>query len=248
MTAPLFYVPTLGGVEVGELVVLDGDEGRHAAVVRRLAAGEAIQLSDGAFHAQGLVASVAAPELSVRIEQVRRVPAPALRFTLVQALAKNDRDDQAIEAATELGVDAVVPWQAERSIVQWRGARGERALQKWRDVVRAAAKQSRRPTIPDVEQAVDSKGLARRTGAAALTLVLHEEATLPIGAVTLPEAGEVLLVVGPEGGITPSELTSLLEADAVAVRLGPNVLRASSAGPAALAALMARTRWNECAQ
>lgn len=244
MTAPLFYVPSLDAVGAGDRVQLDGDEGRHAAVVRRLATGEPIQLADGEHHAVGVVDVVDGSTLTVLIQQVRRVPAPALRFTLVQALAKNDRDDQAIEAATELGVDAIVPWQAERSIVQWRGPRGERALQKWRNVVLAAAKQSRRTRIPEVEPAVDTKGLVRRTGTAALTLVLHEEATTPIGGVTVPDDGEVVLVVGPEGGIAPAELSALTAAGGVPVRLGPHVLRSSSAGPAALAALFARTRWN----
>lgn len=244
MTAPLFYLPTLTDVAAGDLVLLDGDEGRHAAVVRRLSAGEPILLSDGDVRVEGLVASVEGPSLQVRVQQVRRVAAPALRLTLAQALAKNDRDDQAIEAASELGVDAIVPWQADRSIVQWRGERGERALQKWRSVVRAAAKQSRRTRIPQVESPVDSHGLARRTLAATLTLVLHEEAGVPLGRVQLPASGEVLLVVGPEGGITPAELTALTAAGGVPVRMGPTVLRSSSAGPAALAVLLAQTRWN----
>lgn len=244
MTAPLFYVPTLEGVGPGDLVLLDGEEGRHAAVVRRLTVGETIQLADGTNHGIGVVASLEGPALRVELQQVRRVPVPALRFTLVQALAKNDRDDQAIEAATELGVDTIVPWQAERSIVQWHGARGERALQKWHNVVRAAAKQSRRTRIPDVEPAMDTKALARRTCDIALTLVLHEQAHAPIGQVELPTEGEVAVIVGPEGGVAPAELAALVAVGGTPVRLGPNVLRSSSAGPAALAALFARTRWN----
>ena len=245
MTAPLFFAHDLVGARVGDLVLLAGDEGRHAAIVRRLGIGEPLQLADGSgLVVAGVVETVDGPSLQVRIQQVRRAPASAPAFTLVQALAKGDRDDQAIEAATELGVDAIVPWQADRSIVQWRGPRGDRALDKWRGVVRAAAKQSRRATIPDVEAPLDSKGLARRTSMGRLTLVLHEEATTPISAVDLPPDGEVLVVVGPEGGISPTELTALTDAGGISVRLGDTVLRSSSAGPAALAVLLARTRWN----
>ncbi|MFC6714214.1 16S rRNA (uracil(1498)-N(3))-methyltransferase [Branchiibius cervicis] len=245
MTAPLFFADDLAGARVGDRVLLAGDEGRHAATVRRLKVGEPIQLADGAgLVLSGVVASVDGPSLQVRVERVRREPDPAPSFTLVQALAKGDRDDQAIEAATELGVDTIVPWQADRSIVQWRGPRGDRALAKWRGVVRAAAKQSRRATIPVVEPAMDTKGLARRTSSGRLTLVLHEEATTPIAAVDLPADGEVAVVVGPEGGISPAELGALTGAGAISVRLGSTVLRSSSAGPAALAVLLARTRWD----
>ncbi|KYH43762.1 16S rRNA (uracil(1498)-N(3))-methyltransferase [Branchiibius sp. NY16-3462-2] len=245
MTAPLFFTDDLAGARVDDLVRLVGDEGRHAAIVRRLGVGEPIQLADGSgLVVAGLVETVDGPSLQVRIAQVRREPASAPAFTLVQALAKGDRDDQAIEAATELGVDAIVPWQADRSIVQWRGPRGDRALAKWRGVVRAAAKQSRRATIPVVEAPLDSKGLARRTSMGRLTLVLHEEATTPISSVDLPADGEVLVVVGPEGGISPTEVQALIDAGATSVRLGDTVLRSSSAGPAALAVLLARTRWN----
>ena len=245
MTAPLFFADDLAGARVGDLVLLGGDEGRHAAIVRRLGVGEPLQLADGAgLVLAGVVETVDGPSLQVRVQQVRREAEPAPAFTLVQALAKGDRDDQAIEAATELGVDVIVPWQADRSIVQWRGARGDRALDKWRGVVRAAAKQSRRATIPVVEAPVDSKGLARRTSMGRLTLVLHEEASTPISAVDLPVDGEVLVVVGPEGGISPTELDALTAAGGISVRLGNTVLRSSSAGPAALAVLLARTRWN----
>lgn len=245
MTAPLFFSDDLAGARVGDLVQLAGDEGRHAAVVRRLTVDEPVQLADGAgLVLTGVVASVDGPSLRVRVQQVRREPDPAPAFTLVQALAKGDRDDQAIEAATELGVDTIVPWQADRSIVQWRGPRADRALTKWRGVVRAAAKQSRRATIPVVEAPVDTKGLVRRTSSGRLTLVLHEEATTPISAVDLPTEGEIAVVVGPEGGVSPAELDALADAGAISVRLGRTVLRSSSAGPAALAVLLARTRWD----
>jgi 16S rRNA (uracil1498-N3)-methyltransferase len=162
---------------------------------------------------------------------------------LVQALAKADRDDQAIESATELGVDEVVPWQASRSIVVWRGDRAAKALRKWESVVTAAAKQSRRSRVPVVAEPVGQRALVERIRGSALALVLHEDATAPLAGHALPDAGDVLVVVGPEGGISPEELTAFEEAGAVSVRLGSTVLRSSSAGPAALAVLSAASRW-----
>lgn len=246
MSRPVFVIDAvrLAAAQVGDTVTLDGSEGRHAATVRRIGAGEEVDLVDGlGRRVRAVVLSGDRETLSLRVEEVVEEPEPHPRLVLVQALAKGDRDDQAIEAATELGVDAVIPWQAARSIVQWRGERGAKALRKWTDQVYAAAKQSRRARFPVVEEPVDQRSLAVRAQAAALTLVLHEEASTPLASVELPEAGDVLVVVGPEGGITPEELSALTQVGARAVRLGHTVLRSSSAGPAALAVLSARQRW-----
>jgi 16S rRNA (uracil1498-N3)-methyltransferase len=162
---------------------------------------------------------------------------------LVQALAKGDRDEQAIEAATELGVDEVVPWQAGRSIVVWRGERAAKAHRKWGSVVLAAAKQSRRATVPVVAPVAHRRGVTELVRQASLALVLHEDASTALATVALPPDGDVLLVVGPEGGIAPDELEAFTGAGARAVRLGDTVLRSSSAGPAALAVLSAAGRW-----
>lgn len=246
MTAPLFYVDpgVLDGLTSGAQVVLDGPEGRHAATVRRIGVGEPVLLADGCGAlAEAVVAATAKDELTLTLESAEVVAAAQPRLVLVQALAKGDRDDQAIEAATELGVDEVVPWQAARSIVQWKGERGAKAHRKWESVVRAAAKQSRRPVVPVVAPLVSRDGLAARVSGSARTLVLHEEAADPIGSVDLPADGDVLVVVGPEGGISPDELDALVSAGGVPVRMGPTVLRSSSAGPAALAVLASRLRW-----
>lgn len=246
MTRPVFVVEPdrLAGVSVGGTLVLDGPEGRHAATVRRIRAGEHLDLVDGSGRrATAYVIGADPVTLTLRVDEMGEEAEPAVRFVLVQALAKGDRDDQAIEAATELGVDAVVPWQAARSIVQWRGERGAKAHRKWVDAVRAAGKQSRRARFPVVEGLVDLRALVRRVAEAEAAYVLHEEASEPIAGVELPRTGDVLVVVGPEGGITPEELRSLAEAGARPVRLGRTVLRSSSAGPAALAVLSARDRW-----
>lgn len=246
MSRPVFFVDpgVAANAVAGASVVLDGPEGRHAATVRRIGVGERLDLVDGAGRRlTGAVTGVGKDSLTVAVETVADEIVDGPRFVLVQALAKGDRDDQAIEAATELGVDGIVPWQAARSIVQWRGERGAKARQKWVDVVRSATKQSRRSCMPDVGEVLDRRGLVALAGQASATFVLHEEATEPLAAQGIPDSGDVLLVVGPEGGIAPDELDALTSVGAVAVRLGHTVLRSSSAGPAALAVLNARSRW-----
>ena len=244
MTRPVFVLEPDRFAAAGSTVVLGGPEGRHAAVVRRIGAGEQVDLVDGAGRrALAVVEAVHGSELTLRMERVDQAPQPSPRLVLVQALAKGDRDDQAVEAATELGVDAIVPWQAARSIVRWRGPRGEKARRKWVDQVYAAAKQSRRARFPEVETLVDTAGLVGRVATADAAFVLHEAAHTPLAGAPLPATGEVLVVVGPEGGIAPEELAALEAAGAAAVRLGDTVLRSSSAGPAALAVISAASRW-----
>jgi 16S rRNA (uracil1498-N3)-methyltransferase len=246
VTAPLFFVSRdqLAGASAGSEVILDGPEGRHGATVARIGVGEQVLLTDGVGNlADAVVASVGVGTLRLRLLAITQQQAPDSRFVLIQALAKGDRDEQAIEAATELGVDEVVPWQAARSIVIWRGERAARSLRKWESVVRAATKQSRRARIPLVSEPVDQAAVIGRIQGAALALVLHEQAQHPLAGLALPPCGEVLVIVGPEGGVAPEELSAFIAAGAVAVRLGSNVLRSSSAGPAALAVLSAAGRW-----
>lgn len=246
MTHQLFLADAsvLAAVEAGAPVTLDGDEGRHAASVVRVRPGERYYVADGAGRRVLMEATDVAKTVvhGVALE-VHDEPAASPRFVLVQALAKGDRDEQAIEAATELGVDEVVPWQAERSVVVWRPDRVAKSLARWVAVVTRATKQSRRARMPVTAQPVGLAALTDRVRQAALTLVLHEDATLPLAAATLPDAGDVLLVVGPEGGISDRELEALTAAGGQPVRLGRTILRASSAGPAALAVLSAHSRW-----
>jgi len=246
MTLPLHLLPpeALAGVRVGDVVVLDGPEGRHAVTVRRTRSGEHLLLTDGAgLRVEGEVVAVGVGTLDLRVVSVASDPEPTPRFVLVQALAKNDRDAQAIEAATECGVDEVVPWQASRCVVQWRGERGEKARRKWDAVLVAATKQSRRTRRPVLAPTATTADLVERVRRSAAAYVLHEAARTPLAGVVLPSAGDVLVVVGPEGGIAPDELEALSAAGATAVRLGGTVLRSSSAGPAALALLSAASRW-----
>jgi 16S rRNA (uracil1498-N3)-methyltransferase len=244
VTAPLFFVRADQLAGAGTELILDGPEGRHGATVKRIGIGEHVLLSDGVGHlADAVVGSVGVGTLRLRLLAITQEPAPASRFVLVQALAKGDRDEQAIEAATELGVDEVVPWQASRSVVIWRGDRALRSQRKWESVVRAAAKQSRRARVPVVSEPADQAAVVARIRGSALALVLHEQAGQPLVGLRLPSAGDVVVIVGPEGGVAPGELSAFVAAGAVAVRLGPHVLRSSSAGPAALVALSAAGRW-----
>jgi len=245
VTARLFFAAAgdLHGVPVGGIVQVTGDEARHAVVVSRLGIGETVQVADDSGRvAHGEIVAADRDVMTVRIASIHESEAPATRFVLMQALAKGGRDEQAVEAATELGVDGVIPWQADRSIVQWRGDKAAKAQRKWESLVLAASKQSRRATVPTVEQLVTSRTAVTRLREADAVLVLHEDAMEPIGEFDVP-AGEVVLVVGPEGGITPDELTAFEHAGACTTRLGPTVLRASNAGPTALAVLLARVRW-----
>ena len=244
MSAPLFLVGA-GTLPDGTTTVhLDGPEGRHAADVQRLATGERVLLSDGAGRvATCTVAAAHRGALDLTVDEIRDDPQPARRLVLVQALAKGDRDLLAVEAATELDVDEVVPWQADRSIVRWKGERGDKARRKWEQTAVAATKQSRRSRVPVVSGVVSRAGLVERVRGADLAVVLHEEASEPVTGLALPETGEVLLVVGPEGGVSPDELAALTAAGARAARLGRTVLRTSTAGAAALASLHTLGGW-----
>ncbi len=242
-TAPLFLVDALPPGDTG---VLDGPEGRHAATVRRLRAGEGLLLSDGRGGlARAVVEEVRRDTVALRVVDRSTLPPASPRVVLAQALVKGDRGELAVELATEAGVDVVLPWRAARCVARWEaGSRGDKALARWRTTVREAAKQARRPWVPVVEEPVTTAALARRVAAAAGALVLHEAAAAALGSVPLPDDGDLLLVVGPEGGIADDEVDALVEAGARAVRLGPEVLRASSAAAVALGALGVLTgRW-----
>lgn len=245
MTSRLFFAEpgALDGTAVGDTVGVSGDEARHAVVVSRLEVGETVQVADGSGRVvEGEIVTAARDQLTVRVGSLSEFDQPTTRFVLMQALAKGGRDEQAIEAAVELGVDAVIPWQADRSIVQWRGDKAAKAHRKWESLALAASKQSRRPTVPQVEQLVTTRSAVARLQDANAVVILHEDAEASIAEFDVP-AGEVVVVVGPEGGITPDELAAFEAVGGCAIRLGPTVLRASNAGPTALAVLLARSRW-----
>ena len=224
---------------------LTGPEGRHAATVRRLRIGEPLVLTDGSGgFAAATVTQLARGELTVDVGPGQRSDLPDVRVTLVQAVPKGDRGELAVELATEAGVDAVVPWAAARCVTRWTADRAEHGVQRWRTAAMQAAKQSRRPFVPPVAELAGTPAVAELITQAAAALVLHESASAPLQAAGLPRAGDVVLIVGPEGGLTEEELTVFRAAGAVPVRLGPQVLRTSTAGAVALGALGVLTgRW-----
>ncbi|MEV3996994.1 16S rRNA (uracil(1498)-N(3))-methyltransferase [Streptomyces halstedii] len=246
MTAPVFVVDNLPG---GPEFVLDGPEGRHAVSVRRLTAGEDVVLTDGRGHwADGVVrAAEGKDRLVVALGAVCEEPAPAPRITVVQALPKGDRGEVAVETMTETGVDAIVPWEASRCVTRWKGDRGLKSLAKWRTTAREAGKQSRRVRFPEVSGVMTTKEVAALLAGADFAGVLHEDRDTPgapLATAELPVRGSIVLVVGPEGGVSPQELAAFADAGAPPYRLGPSVLRTSTAGTAAAALLMGRTgRW-----
>lgn len=247
VSAPLFLVESLPS---GDSVTLDGPEGHHAATVQRLRAGEELLLTDGrGGTVSAVVTAVGRGTLAASVTARRYVDPPDPRLVVVQGIAKGDRAELAVQAMTEVGVDEVVPWAAERSVPQWRGDRGIRARERWVATAREAAKQARRAWLPAVAgtaeaPAESTRAVARRITGAAAGFVLHEEADVRLATVDLPSIGAIVLVVGPEGGVSPTERETLASAGAVPVRLGPEVLRTSTAGLAALAVLSARLgRW-----
>ncbi|MGX9792403.1 16S rRNA (uracil(1498)-N(3))-methyltransferase [Mycobacterium sp. MMS18-G62] len=245
MTEAVFYVDAVP--PVGEIAVVDGDEGFHAANVRRIRPGEKLDLSDGAGTlAHCVIEDVGKGRLSARVLDKLTVAEAVPAVTVVQALPKSDRSELAIELATEAGADAFIAWQASRCVARWDGPRVDKGLRRWRAVARAAARQSRRARIPEVTGVVSTAELAKRVrDDAATVLVLHESATVPITEVPLAQVDSLMLVVGPEGGIADDEITALTDAGASVVRLGPTVLRTSTAAAVALGALGVLTpRWS----
>jgi 16S rRNA (uracil1498-N3)-methyltransferase len=232
-----FYLDeTLVTADAGDLVSITGSEARHAVTVSRIGIGERIAIGNGAgLVATGEVVSAEHTQLTVRVDEVRREPRRDPALFLVQALAKGDRDELAVQAATELGVDGVIPWVAARSISRWEGAKVAKGRDRWEAVAREATKQSLRAWIPDVLDLVTTKQLARLASGARM-LVLEPTADRPLSAIE-PTAADLIVVVGPEGGISPQEREALAAAGASLVRLGDAVLRTSTAGPAAIAVL-----------
>jgi 16S rRNA (uracil1498-N3)-methyltransferase len=245
MTLAMFVLPSVADASVGEVLTLDGEEGHHAAVVRRIAVGEEISLGDGAGTvARCWVASTGKGSLTAEVREVVRTPAEMPRVVVVQAIPKGDRGELAVEMLTEVGADVIVPWAAARSIARWKGERAEKSLAKWRSAAREAAKQARRSWFPTVSDLATTDDVVALLAKASVRVVLHEAASGPLADVPVPGRGEIVIVVGPEGGITEEELTAFSAVGAEPLRLGSSVLRSSTAGVAAAAALLSRTpRW-----
>jgi 16S rRNA (uracil1498-N3)-methyltransferase len=248
VTAPLFVVEVAAAAaaQVGGIVCLNGPEGRHAVSVARVGAGERIDLGDG----RGTLLRTRVESVQGRDALVARVLArevtgpPQPRVVVVQAIPKGDRAETAVETMTEVGVDVIVPWQAQRCVVRWTAERAERGRAKWAGAAHAAGKQSRRSWFPEVTAAARTTDVVGLVAGAGRAVVLHEQAEARLAGLALPTVGDIVLVVGPEGGLADEEVRQLTEAGAVAARMGPTVLRASTAGTVAAAVVLAGSeRW-----
>ena len=243
MTDPLFFADDLGEPwpAVGDQIALGGDDGRHAAVVRRTRPGEVIMVGDGCGRGvRGTVLAVQKAGLQVEVTELLTAPEPRRRIVAVQALAKGDRSELAIEMLTEAGVAEIVPWMASRSVVRWSGERAAKSLSRWRSTVREAAKQSRRLQVPSVPDVVSTRELLAMINATDRALVLHEEADQWLSELALADQESVMIIIGPEGGIAPEELEAFTAAGAEPVRISDGVLRTSTAGVVAVAGLLLR--------
>jgi 16S rRNA (uracil1498-N3)-methyltransferase len=244
MTPAVFLHPEVAGAAAGDVLTLDGPEGHHASVVRRLAVGEELALTDGAGTlARCRVTDVRKGSLAAEVLAVDTSPAETPRLVVVQAIPKGERGELAVEMLTEVGADAIVPWAASRSVARWKGDRAEKALAKWRTAAREAAKQARRRWFPEVTEVASTDDVVALLEKASVRVVLHEAASGPLADVPVPGRGEIVIVVGPEGGISDEELAAFATVGAEPLRLGSSVLRSSTAGVAAAAALLSRSRW-----
>ncbi len=248
MSASMFHVEpsTIARLSAGEWFTLTGDEGFHAATVQRLEPGEAVMLADGMGRlVHGTVVEATAKDaLVIQVVAITEAPQPAPRLIVVQALPKGDRGELAVEMLTEVGVDVIVPWAASRCVVQWRGDKVERGVERWKATARESAKQSRRPRTPQLSALASTDDVVRLIRNTSPAWVLHEDGEARLSSVAVPPSGYIVLVVGPEGGVSPQELEAFAAAGADAVRLGPSVLRTSTAGAVAAGIVLSRTtRW-----
>jgi len=240
---PMFSKAMSGQVQVGTLIQLDGAEAKHAISVRRMRVGEDIQLSNGnGLRVRGEIENIKSNLIEIRVSSAVQDVQPEVLVTLVQALAKGDRDELAIQAATELGVYSIIPWEAERSISKWIGLKEEKAVTRWQTIVSEAAKQSLRSFTPEVKPAVTTSGLAQLVSEFDLVLVLDPTAAIGLGSMDFSQPQSLAIVVGPEGGISTQELEQLESAGATRARLGQSILRTSTAGVAAIAGIMAQSK------
>ena len=241
MTLPVFVHDGLSGLAVGDEVELAGDEARHAVVVKRIRVGEQVTLTDGAgTNLTVTVSDTSRSSLSATVDTVLTVDPETPRVVVVQAIPKGDRGELAVEMLTEVGVDVIVPWAASRSVAVWRGDRQAKALAKWRTTAREAAKQARRSWFPSVADVVTTAQVVELLRDADVPVVLHEAASGPLADLPVPGRGEIVIVVGPEGGISDEELEAFAAVGAEPVRMGSSVLRTSTAGVVAVAGLLLR--------
>lgn len=245
--AHFFIDETQSHLSAGDIVTLAGAEGRHAATVSRLRAGERVTLGNGrGLSATVVVTDVAKDSVVFEVEDVHEIAPPRHAFVLAQALAKTDRDERAVEASVEVGVDAIIPFAAERSVSRWDAAKEIKGRARWQSIAREASKQSLRAWVPEVRPMASCRDLI---ALAETRLIVLDAAGITPHAVDWAVASgdhdlQTVFVVGPEGGFSAEERDAFVAGGAVFVRLGNNVLRTSTAGPVAISiASTLSARW-----
>ena len=244
MSNQSYLIESQSMLTAGQVVRLAGDEGRHAATVKRTQVGEYVDLCDGqGLRATGVVRATGKDWIDVEIQQVTAEVQPDPRIVVVQALAKGDRAELALEMLTEVGVDVIVPWRAQRSVVKWDNV--DKALDKWRKTIRESTKQSRRAYVARLESLHTTQEVNLLLSQATQALVLHESASDTLSGLAIPNTGTVVVVVGPEGGLANEELEAFKAAGAAVVKMGASVMRTSTAGAVAVGVISSKTsRWN----
>lgn len=234
MTAPHFFTEEVAG----ERVVLRGKEARHAVRILRIKPGETITVSDGrGTVVEALVVTAAQAELTAEVKDRHAVESPLPALQVLHAIPKAGKLDIVVQKLTEIGANVIQPFPAARSVARWDARKAVEQTRRLSTIAREAAKQSRRAWLPEVLAPAPLEAI----DLPAPTFVLHEEAVTRLRE-TLPEQppATVGLVVGPEGGLTAEEVAGLTERGAVAVSLGPLVLRTETAALAASVVLLSR--------
>ena len=237
----LFLVDKL---EDSNLIEVSGDEAHHAIKVLRINIGEEILISDGAGNwVRASVENIEKKTFAAKVLERGFQQEKSPRLIVVQGLPKSDRVKDAIEILVESGVDLIIPWQADRSISKWQ----KDSLDKWKNAAVAATKQSRRFRKPEIIDGLSLSQLLEIESENSAILVMHESAETKLSQVVtskFADMSEIIIVIGPEGGISESELELLQSVGAHIVGLGPEVFRSAHAGGAALSAVSALIgRW-----
>jgi len=228
----LFFVDDLP-TTVGGLYEFANDDANHAIRVLRMQTGVEFMLSDG----QGSWSQVVATEVKKKSMQVRVIDSGfqqplATTITVVQALPKGDRAKEAIELLTEAGVDRIVPWASARSI--------GKGSEKFAITAREASKQSRRFRIPEVTETATTAQICEAIKVSDLAIAFHESATSKLSdQVSSHNVEHLLIIIGPEGGLTDEEIAAFTDAGAKVALMGRPILRSAHAGIAAVSAVSA---------
>ena len=228
----LFFVDDLP-TTVGSIYEFNNDDAFHAIKVLRIEAGEIFNLSDGkGSWSKVSVENVNKKSMTVKVLEIGHQEALDTSFTIIQAIPKGDRIKESIELSTEGGADRIVMWKASRSI-----GRSEDKLDKLQLTAREASKQSRRFSIPQISGVASTNDVIDEIAKADLALVFHESATSQLSTAVAKGAKKVVIIIGPEGGLTDSEVSDFAAAGAKVVLMGRPILRSAHAGLAALAAV-----------